>query len=296
VRELEKPRCEEIRKQLDAYMADRVSTETRKQIDGHLDDCSRCSEDLEARLKVKGLVQGAVQRQALPLYLESRIRAKLRGAEGQGFTLWPWAPAVGLAAVVLLVVFSGQFGWRGQTDPSDLDKTAQERYIDSLYRGVAAIFQVGLGDHLHCAHFRKFPEVPPSWNEMAAKMGPEYAALIPAVKEKVPGEHHIVLAHQCKYRGRNFVHVVTKGEGRLVSLVLTRKRPGESFQSPELVAIRNATGIRIYGAKAESFEVSGFEAGEHLAFVVSNMPQEEHLVWTASLAPAVHQLLTAAQG
>jgi anti-sigma factor (TIGR02949 family) len=288
--------CEAIQKQLDSYFDPEAPSSAREDITRHLAACPRCAEFTEARRRAKELLQGAVRRQVTPPHLEAKIRRRLREPERRGFSVWHWAPAAGLVAAMLLLFLSGPLGWRGQNDPQEMDRAAQEQYIESLSARVVAIMRVGLGDHLHCAHFRKFPQDAPSSEEMAAKMGPEYAALIPAVREAVPSGHRMVMAHQCKYRGRQFVHMVVRGDNRLLSLVVARKQPGESLASPELAAIRNAAGIPIYGATADRFEVAAFEAGDHLAFVVSDMAQHEHLAWAANVAPAVQQLLMGVRG
>jgi anti-sigma factor RsiW len=292
VTDFNKSTCEGIQAQLNScFGPEAPSSEIAK----HLAACPRCAEFAEARLKAKELLKGAVHRQATPPHLEAKIRRRLRDSERRGLSVWLWAPAAGLAAAMLLL-WSGPLGWQGENDSQGMDRAAQEQYIDSLSANVVAIMRVGLGDHLHCAHLRKFPQDAPSSEEMAAKMGPEYAALIPAVREAVPSGHRMVLAHQCKYRGRQFVHMVVQGDKRLLSLVIARKQPGESLASPELAAIRNAAGIPIYSATADRFEVAAFEAGDHLAFVVSDMAQDDHLAWAANLAPAVQQLLMGVRG
>jgi len=296
VTDFDKSTCEEIQKQLDSYLDPGAPSSAPEDIDKHVAACPRCAEFAEARRKAKELLKGAVHRQATPPHLEAKIRRRLRNSERRGLSVWLWAPAAGLAAAMLLLFWSGPLGWQGQNDPLEMDRAAQEQYIESLSARVVAIMRVGLGDHLHCAHFRKFPQDAPSSEEMATKMGPEYAVLIPAVREAVPSGHRIVLAHQCKYRGRQFVHMVFQSDDRLLSLVVARKQPGESLASPELVALRNAAGIPIYGATADRFELAAFEAGDHLAFVVSDMTQDEHLAWAANLAPAVQQLLMGVRG
>ena len=288
-----KSTCEGIQAQLNScFGPEAPSSEIAK----HLAACPRCAEFAEARLKAKELLKGAVHRQATPPHLEVKIRRRLRESERRGFSVWLWAPAAGLAAAMLLLFWSGPLGWQRQSDRWDMDRAAQEQYIESLSAHVVAIMRVGLGDHLHCAHFRKFRQDAPSPEEMAAEMGPAYAALIPAVREAGPRGHRMVMAHQCQYRGRKFVHLVVRGDNRLLSLVVARKEPGESLASPDLTAIRNAAGIPIYGATADRFELAAFEAGDHLAFVVSDMAQDEHLAWAANLAPAVQQLLMGVRG
>jgi hypothetical protein len=290
--------CEGIQKQLDSYFGPEASGSTREHEDiaKHLAACQRCAEVVESRRKAKGMLKDAVHRQVTPPHLEAKIRRRLRESESRGFSVWLWVPVAALAATMALLFWIGPLDWRGQSEPWEMERAAQEQYIDSLYTHVVAVMRVGLGDHLHCAYFRKFPQGAPTAEEMAAKMGPEYAALIPAVREAVPSGNHVVMAHQCKYRGRQFVHMIVKGDNRLLSLVITRKQPGESLASPDLAAIRNAAGIPIYGATADRFEVAAFEAGDHLAFVVSDMGQNDHLAWAVGLAPAVHQFLMGVRG
>lgn len=294
--DFDKSTCEGIQKQLDSCLDPGDPGSVPEDIDKHLAACPRCVEFIEARFKAKELLKGAVHRQATPPHLEAKIRRRLREPERGGFPVWLWAPAAGLAAAMLLLFWSGPLGWRGQNDPQEMDRAAQERYIESLSARVVAIMRVVLGDHLHCAHFRKFPQDAPSSEEMAAEMGPAYAALIPAVREAVPSGHRMVKAHQCKYRGRTFVHMVVRGDNRMLSLVVARKQPGESLTRPALAVIGKAAGTPIYGATAGPFEIAAFEAGSHLAFVVSDMTQDDHLAWTTNLAPAVQHLLMGVRG
>ena len=294
--DFDKSTCEEIQKQLDSDFGPEAPSSTREDIAKHLAACPRCAEVFESHRKAKELLKGAVHRQVTPPHLEAKIRRRLRESKDRGFTAWIWAPAAGLAAAMLLLFWGGPLGWQGRSDPWHMDRAAQERYIESLSARVVAVMRAGLGDHLHCAHFRKFPQDAPSSEEMAAQIGPAYASLIPAVSEAVPSGHRMVMAHQCQYRGRQFVHMVVQGDNRLLSLVVARKQPGESLASPDLAAIRYAAGIPIYGATADRFELAAFEAGDHLAFVVSDLAQDDHLAWAAKLAPAVQQLLIEVRG
>jgi hypothetical protein len=54
---------------------------------------------------------------------------------------------------------------------------------------------------------------------MAAQLGPDYHSLLSVVKEGVPADLQIVMAHQCSYHGRKFVHLSLKNDSHLLSLV-----------------------------------------------------------------------------
>ena len=53
-----------------------------------------------------------------------------------------------------------------------LSVTSQESYNTSVSTHVARLMRVGLGDHIHCAYFRKFPANAPSPQEFVSKLGP----------------------------------------------------------------------------------------------------------------------------
>jgi hypothetical protein len=131
---------------------------------------------------------------------------------------------------------------------------------------------------------------------MNTLLGEDYAPLLPEVRDRVPRGHEIVLAHQCTYRDRRFVHMISRGNGQLLSIIVTRRQPGESFASANLAEIKNAAGVSLYGSAAGQFQIAGFEAGDHLAYVISDMGHDENLEWAANLAPSVHQFLSALQG
>ncbi len=291
-----KTSCESIQRHLDSFVSGEVSAETREQVSRHLGDCPDCSAYVATLSKVRQSLRRAVEQEPVPQRLEARVRDRIRSHESKRSGIFAWAPAFGLAAAVLLVLLGGWHGWNATEKSTHLDQASQERYIDSLLARLATVFQVGLGDHLHCAHFREFPQDTPSLEEMTTKMEAEYATLIPAVRDQIPTGHHIALAHQCTYRGRRFVHMITRGNRQLLSIVITRKQAGESFTSASLTAIKNAAGVSLYGSTADQFEIAGFEAGDHLAFIVSDMGREENLQWAVSLAPSVHRFLAAMQG
>ncbi len=197
-----------------------------------------------------------------------------------------------IAAAVFFVVCSGV--WMAvqiRTAPHELDYAAQETYIDSLYAQVAAIIRVGLGDHLHCTVFRKLAKTPPTFEQMADKMGPEWVRLAPLVEERMPREYRVVLAHRCGYRGREFVHLALKSDTKLLSVAITEKRAGEDFSAENLMSVLDRSGISIYGQGVEGFQTAGFESRDHLAFVVSDLTKEGNLEFAAGLAPAVRRFL-----
>jgi len=51
------------------------------------------------------------------------------------------------------------------------------------------------------------------------------------------------------------------------------------------------SGITVYQAAAQRFEVSGFETPDYLVYLVSNLSERDNINWMAVLAPSVAEFL-----
>src|SRR5947207_708671 len=127
---------------------------------------------------------------------------------------------------------------------------------------------------------------------MAHQLGPQYSGLIPLVKAKVTDEYRVILAHRCSVQARHYVHLVLRGRSSLLSLVITKKNPGESFPAFNLAPALRAASVPIYRAGADRFQLAAFETQTYLVFVISDLPEESNLQLAAVLAPDVQRFLS----
>jgi hypothetical protein len=107
----------------------------------------------------------------------------------------------------------------------------------------------------------------------------------------VPPSFELLTAHKCKLRGREFVHFQFQDQAKLLSLFIVRKRDGESFEIEGVLPAMVESGLPMYNASVQSFQMTGFETRDHLAYVVSNMAAKENSQIATSIAPAVKQVL-----
>jgi anti-sigma factor RsiW len=280
--------CERTRKYLDSYISNELLVETNHDVLSHLENCSACSAELNARVQLRLRLKSAVKSQGVPPELEARIREQIRarGAHGwfDGWTRW----AVAVAAS--LVVCSGiWWNYTREHMPALSDRPAQAAYIQKVSANLAAILRVGLRDHIHCSVFRKYPKNPPPVEQMEEKLGPSYRGLLPLVRAAVPDGYRVIMAHQCGYAGRKYIHLTLEKNGNLLSLVIARKNDGESLDG--LRAATQSSGVSIYQSAAGRYQVAGFEAGNFLAYVVSDLQNQANLRIAASLAPGVNAFL-----
>jgi hypothetical protein len=174
--------------------------------------------------------------------------------------------------------------------PALSDRPAQDAYIQKISATLMPVLKIGLRDHIHCSIFRKYPKDPPTAAQMVKDLGPSYQELLELTKAAVPDRYRVIMAHQCGYAGRKYIHLTLENNGELISLVITRKNAGESLNG--IAPVLSASGIPVYQSAAERYEVAAFDSGQYLAFVVSNLEGKMNLQIAADLAPTVHDFLT----
>jgi anti-sigma factor (TIGR02949 family) len=276
--------CQRILLEMDQYLDNSLAADERGKVLAHLNECSACSQELEARTNLRSRLRSSVKSIQTPPFLESRIRANLRETHRS----FHWKSAAVSVAAALLVCIGATIAY--QLGHLRLTVASRESYIASVSTHVASIMRVGLGDHVHCAVFGKFPKSP-NLEKFAAEMGPEYAGLIPVVRQNVPEELSLVAAHRCRYHGRRFVHLALKSDSRLLSVVIALKGDGEAFTTEELVPVLTEAGIPIYRSGVQRFQIAAFESGAHLVYVISDLPQQQNLQLIRAMAPAVKAFL-----
>ena len=281
--------CGKTRKYLDYYINNELLVETNHEVLKHLEGCPVCSAELEVRTTIRTRLKDAVRSQAVPPELQVRIRKQIQHrASGSWFAAgWNrWAVAM---ATSLMVCAGVWVNYSRERMPDLSDEPGQNVYFQKVSAGLAAVLKVGLGDHIHCAIFRKYPQNPPPPEKMESDLGPDYKGLLPVVRAAVPEGYRVVMAHQCSFEGRKFVHLTFEKRGDILSLVVARKNPGESFGG--LSASAEPSGIPIFQSAAGRYEVAGFEAGGFLAYVVSGLQRKTNLQIAENLAPGVREFL-----
>ena len=281
--------CEKIRGHLDSYVSKELLTETSHDVLRHLEKCPACSSELEARTRLRTQLKAAVERQSVPPELQVRVRERIRAQQSRS-----WFDAISLrwAAVAAGVVVSAGLwvNYSRERLPSLTDRPAQNAYIQKVSATLAAALRAGLMDHIHCSIFRKYPKGPPPVERMEHELGPSYAGLLPVVKAAVPADYRVIMAHECGYAGRKYIHLTMQNGGDLISLVVAKKLPGESLAT--MTETTHSSGVPVYESAAGRYEVAGFEAGDYLAFVVSDLRRKTNLELAVNLAPGIREFLS----
>jgi anti-sigma factor (TIGR02949 family) len=286
--------CEKTRKYLDSYISNELLVETNHEVLRHLESCPSCAAEADARTQLRSRLKSAVNAEPAPPELQVLVRDKIRNTRSNSWfaaTWIPWAAATAAAVVLSVGLWVNH---RAGNLPALTDRSAQNTYIQKVSATIAGVFRLGLGDHLHCSIFRKYPKNPPAPEKMEADLGPNYKGLLPVVHRAVPEGYRVIMAHQCSYLGRPYVHLTFEKDGALLSLVVAHKKDGESLGGTSQSA--SPSGVPIYQVAAQSYQVAGFEAGEFLAYVVSDQHAATNLELASTLAPGVRAFLIKAAG
>jgi hypothetical protein len=268
--------CDQNSQRMDAHLDHGLAANEETELREHLERCATCSAEVEARRNLRNRLRSAVHDMEAPRHLETRIRSSINGTRRREFP----GGYLAVAAAILVCLGAGtsyQFGHLRFT------KSSQESYIGSVSSRVATLMRVGLGDHIHCAVFRKYPKDPPKIEELTGKLPAEYRGLIDVLRDRVPGDYRLIMAHQCRYHERSFVHLTLKNESGLLSLVITRKSRGESFGADSSLAIHH-DGV-------QRFQIAAFESRDYLVYVVSDLDEEGNSQMMLGLAPAIREQL-----
>lgn len=280
----EEKSCERIRKYLDAYVSHELTAETKLEVVRHLERCQDCTTALATRHRVKDALRQAVNRQEPA---SAALREKIL-RNNKPATSWRyWSLAV---AASLVLMWGGWLAFRALNLRAASSLPAQASLNVPLSEHNTEILKIGLGDHVHCALHRDFSGGPRSFERMSNEMGPEFINLMPVVNERVPHDYKMMVAHQCKFQGRTFVHLILTNQNNILSVILTKKN-AESFDQTNLNAVLKASGVPLYQTRLQDLEVAGFETRDYLAYVVSGLPQEDNLRLASNLAPSVRNFL-----
>jgi len=247
----------------------------------------------------KNRLKDTVSSVPVPDDLEARLRGlihaeKLRsGAPPRRRWLPKLVAAVAAAAVSAALVTAYQFGH------FRLTRASQDAYIASVSSHLGALMRIGLRDHIHCSVFRQYPKNPPTVEEIlkatpergAKAISPQYAGLISIVRSLVPENYRMTLAHQCTYKGREFIHLSLMDRSNMLSLVITRKVDDESFRGADMLPALSESGIPVYQAGVQRFKISAFETSYYLVYFISDLDRRQNTDLMLTLAPRVKELL-----
>ena len=279
---LVEPACRRVLASLDSYIDNELATETNLDLVEHLRQCAPCTREAGERREMRARLRTAVHEAGVPPGLEERVRDRLRQSQ-QTHAKKIYLMAI---AAMLAVSFGSWLTFRSVIHgPSAV---SQPSFIAEFPGQVAAVMRVGLQQHLHCAVIRQRNNRP---SQPVNKLSAPLQELLPIVRQHVPANLPLSVAHECSFEGRKFVHLTFRAGRGLLSLVIARSGEGESFQASNLLPALTQSGIPMYAESAAPYQVAAFESSGFVVYTISELPPHKNLEVLTALAPALHAFL-----
>jgi anti-sigma factor RsiW len=235
--------CHHIRDVLDSYLSGELLIETNHLVLHHLETCSSCRTEAARRQRTRALLAQSLDAPADVEPLRRRItdaldRQQRRGSRAARY----WATAAVVAAgLVMSFWFS--------------------RRVD------AAAYSDSVTEHVQCGL-----TVPASatYNprRIAARLQPPFTPMAEAVV-RTSGKYELVDAHTCPLNGRQYAHLVYRGDGHVLSVFAEPALRGVLPAAPSRTLLEG-TSIDVYASLLDGYRVTATSTHDHHIFVITD--------------------------
>jgi hypothetical protein len=179
-----------------------------------------------------------------------RVRARITHAVDREQRSWERVARLGAVAATLVAAVVVAY-WAG-------------RRVD------AAAYDDSAEDHIACA--LTYPEGTAYDPARAAQnLVPPFEHMADAVGLS-HGNYHVIDAHMCPYKGRNYAHLVIRGDGQTLSLFAERAERGALPTAPTTVLAGDTADL--HATTRLGYRVSAVATRDHRLFLVSESPTD----------------------
>lgn len=238
--------CQHVREVMDSYLSEELSVETNHGVLRHLTECRDCAAELKRRRQLRLLLVATLDVEV------DADRARARITQAVGRERRPWrriARIAGIAATLIAAI--GVAFWAG-------------RPVD------AAAYDDSAGDHIACA--LTYPAGTTYDSARAAQnLAPPFEHIADAIGLS-HGVYHVVDAHMCPYKGRNYAHLVIHGDGQTLSLFAERTGRGALPDTPTTVL--SGDTLDVHATMRLGYRISAVAMRDHQVFLVSERPTD----------------------
>ncbi len=262
--------CTDFREIIDSYLSDELLTETNHGVLRHMEGCGNCRGEIEARREIRGRLKAAVM--SSPHYqideqFASNLRMMLTRSVRQSnakTTSWISRKSWVAVAAGLLVVFAIGFFVANRVSVGRNQIASITPSVSSLQRD--DLVNVALGDHEHCAIRHDLKDPTFSLEKASAKYKDLDKIVVPSLG-RILSKYQFVMAHGCTYEDTQFAHVVLKGEGKTLSVLIADLKDFGDLKGEEI--------LKFSSTKPE-YHVAKFNTKTHAIFVISDMDENKN--------------------
>jgi len=241
------PECQHVRELMDSYLSEELSVETNHLVLRHLATCPACAVEVRRRQRLRTLLA-----QSLDVAVDvDRMRQRITHAVDREQRSWGRIAGWWGVAAALIVGVAGALWLSRPVDAAAYDDSA--------------------GNHVACA--LAFPASAAYDPQRAARnLVPPFERIADAIG-LTHGPYHVIDAHMCPYMGRDYAHVVLRGDGRTVSLFAERAVRGALPATP-VTTVLAGDAVDVHSTTRLGYRVSATATSEHRLFLVTERPTD----------------------
>ena len=213
-------------------------------------ECRDCAAELKRRQRLRALLSETLDLAVNDVDAD-RVRMRITYAVERERRSWQRVARLGAVAATLVAAVAVWY-WAGRRGP---DATA---YNDSAE------------DHVACA--LTYPSG--MWydpDRAAHNLAPPFEHIVDDVGRS-HGVYHVIDAHMCRSKGRNYAHVVIRGDGQTLSLFAERAERGALPDTPTTVLAGDA--LDVHATTRLGYRISAVATRDHRLFLVSERPTD----------------------
>ena len=236
--------CQHVREVMDSYLSEELSVETNHGVLHHVAECRDCAAELKRRQRLRALLAAT-----LDVAVDAdRVRARITHAVDREQRSWKRVARLGAVAATLVAAVAVVYWAGNRVDAAAYDDSAE--------------------DHIACA--LTYPEGTVYDADRAAKnLVSPFEQIVDAVGRS-HGVYRVIDAHMCPYKGRNYAHVVIRGDGQTLSLFAEHAERGALPETPTTVLVGDT--LDIHATTRLGYRISAVATRDHRLFLISERP------------------------
>jgi len=236
--------CQHVREVMDSYLSEELSVETNHGVLRHVAECRDCAAELKRRQRLRTLLS-----ETLDVAVDAdRVRARITRAVDREQRSWVRVARLGVVAATLVIAVAVAY--------------LAGRRVD------AAAYDDSAADHIACA--LAYPEgTAYDPNRAAQNLVPPFEQIADVVGLS-HGVYHVIDAHMCPFKGRNYAHLVIRGEGQTLSLFAERAGRGALPATPTTVLAGDT--LDVHATARLGYRISAVAMRDYRVFLVSERP------------------------
>lgn len=273
-------KCNDFQEIIDSYLCDELLTETNHDVLRHLEQCAVCRRVIESRRALRGRLRSAVLNSPefqVSDQFKERLRAELRQSvlpeekprrrSARGFFGLSRMSFLTAAAAAAGLIFVFVLGIIYLQNPAGEELAAQHEVI-SLNPAInaGATERIALGDHLGCAVNHDLEEAPVKIDLSAPGQQELRQNIVqPLVHKTGSADYKLIEAHECRYLGHDFTHLIFSAGGSTLSVILLDVGRKGRLETDAIAHF-----------KSGAYRMARFDAGNRAVFVISDLPARKN--------------------